>query len=304
MNNRIINILLIKDGEIIPLKKNDRRMRVSHLMHYFKKNGYKTTWITSNFLHSQRTFIKKTDLRNNKNIITLKSIGYFNNKSPRRLIHTIFFSLELFIFLFKNIKKYTHICIAYPTPESLFATLIFTNHLKIPLIIDVRDIWPPKTKNGFIYFLYSKFTFCLMKKIKNKSSLYLLSVSEGLENWFRESFPRLNPLSSTICPIGSDEHFYGKKVLHKNTLNIIYVGSLGVNYDVTGIIKSILSIKQKDILKIHIIGNGEQFNKLKEMSSLRSNIKMYGFLNKKIMLLIALLLMRFQKLFFSLYIKF
>ena len=36
MNNRIINILLIKDGEIIPLK-NDRRMRVSHLMHYFKK---------------------------------------------------------------------------------------------------------------------------------------------------------------------------------------------------------------------------------------------------------------------------
>ncbi len=281
MNNRTINILLIKDGEIIPIKKNDRRMRVSHLISYFKKNGYNTSWITSNFLHSQRAFVKKKDLKNNENIILLKSIGYFNNKSPRRFIHTIFFSLELFIFLSKNIKKYTHICIAYPTPESLFATLIFTNHLKIPLIIDVRDIWPPKTKNGFIYFIYSKFTIFLMKKIKNKSRLYLLSVSEGLENWFREFFPRLKPLSSTICPIGCDEQFYGKKVLNKNSINIIYVGSLGVNYDVTGIIKSIISIKQEDILNIHIIGNGEQFNKLKKLNSKRSNINLYGFLDKE-----------------------
>ncbi len=287
MNKRTINILLIKDGEIIPIRKNDRKMRVSHLMSYFKNNGYKTSWVTSNFLHSQRTFIKNKDLNINKNIILLKSIGYFNNKSPRRLIHTLLFSLKLFFFLVQRIRNYSHIYISYPTPESLFAIIFLTNFFNIPLIIDVRDKWPPEIKNGLIYFLYNKLTIFIMRRIQNKSKLYLLSVSEGLEIWFTKTFPSLIPVSSSICPIGCDEEFHGKIVKKKKEINIIYVGSLGINYDVTGMVKSLLSINLKEYINIHIVGNGEQFNKLKEMSSLRSNIKMYGFLNKKIIKNIA-----------------
>lgn len=68
---------------------------------------------------------------------------------------------------------------------------------------------------------------------------------------------------------------------NKKEINIIYVGSLGINYDVTGIVKSLISINQKNSINIHIVGFGEQFNKLKEMSYLRSNINIYGFLDKE-----------------------
>ena len=280
MKNRSINILLIKDGEIIPLKKNDRRMRVSHLMNYFKKNGYKTSWVTSNFLHSQRLFIKTKDLNQNENIILLSSIGYFNNKSPRRFIHTIFFSIKLFLFLIQKIRNFTHIYISYPTPESFFPTIFLTNLFKIPLIIDVRDVWPPEIKNGLIYFLYNKLTIFSMQRIRNKSRLYLLSVSEGLEFWFKKKFPNLKPVNSTICPIGCDDEFHGKRFKNKKEINIIYVGSLGINYDVIGIVKSLINSNHDDFLKIHIIGNGEQLKQLKELDSKKINLNLYGFMDK------------------------
>ncbi len=228
--------------------------------------------------------LKTKDLNHNDNIILLSSIGYFNNKSPRRFIHTIFFSIKLFLFLIQKIRNFTHIYISYPTPESLFPTIFLTNLFKIPLIIDVRDVWPPEIKNGLIYFLYNKLTIFIMQRIRNKSRLYLLSVSEGLEFWFKRKFPNLEPVNSTICPIGCDEEFHGKRLKNKKEINIIYVGSLGINYDVLGIVKSLINSNHDDFLKIHIIGNGEQLKQLKQLKELDSkkiNINLYGFMDKE-----------------------
>ncbi len=275
--NSKIKILFIKDGEIIPINGNERRMRVSHLRSFLEKFNYKTKWLSSNFLHSERRFISKSI----PNIILLKSIGYKENKSPKRLIHTAIFSIQVFFYLLFKLENYSHIFIAYPTPETLFAILPIVNIFRKPIIIDVRDQWPPDLKINKVYNIYNDFTKFILKNITIKSPLYLLSVSQELAIWFKKNVPKIKPKYQAICPIGSDEEFYGKKN-DKRLIKFLYVGSLGINYDVLGIVKAIVSISDKEKYKfeIHIVGEGDQFKKISKVKSSFCDIKLYGYKTK------------------------
>lgn len=275
--NPKINILFIKDGEILPIKGNERRMRVSHLRNFLEESNYKSKWLTSNFSHSERKFIRKSI----PNIILLSSIGYKKNNSPKRLIHTIIFSIQVFFYLFFNFKNYSHIFISYPTPETLYAVLPLVNIFKKPIIIDVRDQWPPDLNLNKIYNNYNNLTKLFLKNIIIKSPLYLLAVSKELAIWFKKNAPNIKPKYQAICPIGSDEVFYGK-INNKKLIKFLYVGSLGINYDVLGIIKALILFanKEKNKFEIHIVGQGDQFKKISKIKSEYCKIKLYGYQNR------------------------
>ena len=155
MKNKDITILLIKDGEIIPISDNERCSRNSHLMSYFKLKNYKNIWLSSDFDHGTKKFIRERYIqREGGEIILFRGLGYKKNNSIKRFIHTLIFSLKAFKYIVINRREFTHIIISYPTLETLILLIPIINFYKKPLIIDIRDKWPPSTKQGLIYNIY------------------------------------------------------------------------------------------------------------------------------------------------------
>ena len=286
MKKKDITILLIKDGEIIPISDNKRCSRNSHLMSYFELKNYKNIWLSSNFDHGSKKFIRERYIqREGKRIILFRGLGYKNNNSIKRLIHTLIFSLKAFKYIFINRKEFTHIIISYPTLETLILLTPIINFYKKPLIIDIRDKWPPSTKQGLIYNIYKNLNYKILRKIHINENTFLLAVSEDLLNWFKNITNNKEFKNSAICPIGSNTPFLGYKEQHiKNQdLNFIYVGSLGINYDVKGIVKALIKLNLNCDYQIfiNIVGKGHQLKDLKKLATNNHNLKLHGFLNEK-----------------------
>ncbi len=281
-----INILIIKDGEIIPITKDDRKMRVSHLMEYLKNKNYKCTWITTNFLHSEKRFLNNRKINKRNGYIRLfKSLGYYRNTSPRRFIHTIVYSYKVFIYILQTRDRYTHILLSYPTPETLFFVFLALKIIKKPLILDIRDKWPPNADLGFIYLLYERIVSYFLSRISFKSPLFILSVSRDLFSWFVARTPNCINYKSAICEIGCNQEYSYKKDLKKGKeikkLKFIYIGSLGINYDIKNMVKKLveLSEKEKNQYEINIIGTGEYEADLNIIHSNNCKIRTHGFKN-------------------------
>ena len=101
-----MTVLLIKDGEIVPLTHLQRRMRMSHIASVFLDAGYRVDWLTSNFDHASKTHRDCSRRRSITGITLwqLRNIGYEKNNGIRRLLQNEFLDCKLpFFYYFMDI---------------------------------------------------------------------------------------------------------------------------------------------------------------------------------------------------------
>ena len=257
------------------------------------------------FYHQKKTFRKNS--KSNFFSVYLSetligSTGYRSNIGILRLIdhHILFFNLLLD--LFKRKRKPDLIFIGYPPIEWSLAGVIYAKIKKIPIVLDVKDLWPDifwdkeeinPVKKEFIKFLFLPYriysiliasltdfitgpTELIAKYFKNNYQNKFLS--KILKNQESKIFP------SPIVPPKEEEQIKLDiiKTNPKECLNILFIGSLMSVYDFETIKKSIEILNKKKIkIQLFIAGRGGSENYIKDIFNHIENVYFLGWINRK-----------------------
>lgn len=272
---RCKNIWLINVGEPLPTQGN-KPHRMSHWFFKLSNLGYKLTFFTTDFEHQRKIFLKKNETPEGFELLESK-IGYKKNRSFKRLINHFFLGRSL-----KNrmeIAKIPDLIIcSYPTIYMTYIAVKFGNKHNIPVIVDVRDLWP----DIFIKPIVGKVLFMplyIQKNLIFSKATRVIGVSPKYVNWAtpnRDIQPNILPLTQYHASPKPDD-------LTSNIfpLKLIFAGTLGNTYDLS-LINVISELLTENNIEHHITVCGEGPNKSFFTNSIQNNQNVFfrGWLTK------------------------
>ena len=208
----------------------------------------------------------------NLNIQFIKSTGYKKNISLMRFLdhHLLANKFER---LAKNFTKPDVILCSLPTLELCSVVTKFKLQNKIPLIIDIRDLWPDIFYKVVPNFLkpIAKIIFLWQENMANyslKNSDSIIGVSDGYLSWGinranrkKLSFDKTIPLGYHFPNVSSKrlldaELKLSNKGVSKYFLIFWYIGSFGKTYNLNPIIDvAKIFLEEKKDISFVISGN-------------------------------------------------
>src|SRR5579875_3157376 len=140
-----MRIWIVMVGEALPIDGNIRPRRVAGLCNYCARRGHDVTWWTSTFNHAQKKQRAQADARatsaSGVKLEMLYAPAYEKNVSVKRFWnhHLLGKAFE------KRIRSEAPpdvILSAWPTIELSTASVNYGRRTGVPVIIDIRDLWP------------------------------------------------------------------------------------------------------------------------------------------------------------------
>jgi glycosyltransferase involved in cell wall biosynthesis len=141
-----MRIWLITIGEPLPIISDDvRLLRTGMLAEQLVSRGHKVIWWTSTFDHSKKQHLfpvdKKINLSENSCIFLLHSFGYKKNISVKRFLDHVGVALKFKYYSQKELVPNIILC-SLPTLELSIASTCYGNKQNVPVVLDLRDMWP------------------------------------------------------------------------------------------------------------------------------------------------------------------
>jgi glycosyltransferase involved in cell wall biosynthesis len=272
-----MNIWLIMSGEPLEIF-GERPHRVGILSKMLVEKGYQVTWFTTTFDHQHKKYLfnETTKIKSpfGVNMVFLHSnTPYYKNISFARLKNHKEVGEE-FYRIAKNLDKPDIILSAFPTIDLAYNAVNYAKENNIPIVIDVRDLWPEifldVLPTGLKFF--GKF---LLKDYFNKAKYifrntdFITSMTEEFLEYGLKYAKRANKNNERSFPFGYPDVNLNKKkekIILKNLninfdkFTICYFGTIGKQFDFQPLIE--VAKKQNDIQFI-ICGNGNEFESLK-----------------------------------------
>jgi len=283
-----VNIWFVCVGEPVPLDGNiDNLHRCGQLAFKFAKNGHKVLWITSNFDHftkSQISEVETKKLSNNLSVRLLETKQYKKNISIKRFISHYFIAntLKKEINDLKNINSPDIIYASYPTIELPYELVKFANKKNIPIIVDVRDLWPDiflSTIPQSLHFLAKVFLFpwYIKKSFTFNNANSVIAISNGFLNFAYKSSSRAKSKFDKVIYKSFNSNF---KTVHSpsNKFRVVYVGAISKNKTNLDIV--IESFNSLDLnYELVICGDGDDLEYYKRLAK-NNNVIFKGWVSK------------------------
>jgi glycosyltransferase involved in cell wall biosynthesis len=295
-----MNIWLITVGESMPVG-NNRVWRTAMLAKMLSENNKVIRW-TSTFDHQQKKYLYNENIKikvndNLSRFFLHSKIPYYKNVSFSRIKNHREVALNFEKESQKEIKPDLIYC-SFPTIELAFSAVKFGEKYNIPVIVDVRDLWPdifldllPNLLKPFgrvflrDYLNKTKYIFKNASGITGVSKKYL---DFGLKYAEREVTNK-----DGVFPLGYDDSVkvelnteeleeLSNLKINTNKINVWFVGSFGKTYDLSPVIKAARKIENKhSAVNFIFTGDGENMNKwVKEANGLE-NVIFTGWAGKK-----------------------
>lgn len=296
-----MNIWLIKDSEPLPLGNSKARMfRMGMLAEYLSKRMHHVTWWTSNFCHFTKTFIKITsdevDAYPNCRIKLIQAKGYKKNISIQRIFHNRAVAKKFRVLAHNESNKPDLILVALPTIDLSYEAIRYGKENNIPVIVDLRDMWPDILTDHAPWFLRKLARFTLisqynMMKFVCANATALCSMTNEFLEWGLDYANRRRTAEDAVhrfaytAPTDTQDESHEhqdvfKKILtikNEKSLLIAYIGTLGS----THLDKFIAAIQQsQDDIHLIIVGTGKNEVLLKQQANTCNRIHFTGFINK------------------------
>lgn len=296
-------IWLITTGEILP-GNIDRPHRTGMLSEALIKNGHEVLWWTTTFDHQTKKYIHqksfKEKISKGFDLFFLHSdFNYKKNISIRRLINHAGVA-HSFAKYSLNEKKPDLIFCSFPTIELSYQAVNYGLKNNVPVILDVRDLWPdifidpfpkwvhPLARLGLFNY-YSKTSFAL------KNCRAITAVSNQYLEWALVKANRIRNFADTVFPLGYKRlpDLYAEKTLRNNFLTekgidikktiVWFVGTFGQTYDLSTVINAakILDKQNNSDIQFVFTGDGQRMQEWTKKANELSNIVFTGWLNKE-----------------------
>ena len=296
-----MHIWLINSAERLYFDTNNGRMlRMSLLASHLKKQGNKVTYFTSGFNHVEKKHVVSstiTEIKEGLKITRLKAKGYQKHISFKRLIDHFFVGYEFWNHS-KTLQKPDLIIASYPTIELCFFATKYAKINNIPIIVDVRDLWP----DVFHEAMPNKYKFLvkllvlpyqLINKTILKRATVITSISDGLLKWAHDKVSFKSKENFLSIPFCYDENVKNEPTANQieniaSTINfkadkdfiVTFVGSLSKSLDLSSIIQAASILEKSNTrVKFLVLGDGDMRKNYQSQAQKLSNIFFFGWVN-------------------------
>lgn len=303
-----MKIWIVEISDFLPkVDGNNRLYRAGMLANALVGCGHKVLWWSSTFNHQlrcQRYNISTTvDIQENYRLRLLSGPGYKRSISLRRWRHNRAtadeFAKEIAETSADELPDIIYACL--PTLEVSEQAVLFSVRHGIPVVIDVRELWPDNYLTIIPSFLRPVFRLLLKQEFSRayrilSNSTAITSSSSAYLDWAlkvanREHRPndRWFPLCSitnkkATCssPKADTVTLPNGRVLNKNTLFITYVGSFSNYWDYKTIMKVARDLFLSGEKGVHflLVGDGDHMSFLQRKCKGLDNIHLTGWLEK------------------------
>lgn len=298
-----MNIWLVTIGEPIPHEGNELRLHRSGIIANIiaTKTNHNLTWWTSDFNHFKKVHIYGEDkivkISPNYNLIALHGRGYQKNISIDRIYdHSEIaqkFKTQALTFTKPDI-----IVVAFPTLGLCKASIELGKIWNIPVLLDYRDMWP----EVFLEIVPKAFRrlfkipllplFLKTEKVFKKATGLIGITEEFLElglkktGRVRNNFDAVFPLAYlsnqfTESQYNEAANFWNGFLPRTDKLRLIFIGTLGHQFDFETIINAMEILRNNDIDDYEVIlcGSGDKKEKLVDVSSRLRNLYLPGYIS-------------------------
>jgi glycosyltransferase involved in cell wall biosynthesis len=297
-------VWLVQRAEPTPIDNNgkQRLMRTGIFAKVLAAENHEVVWWTSSYDHHNHCHRFDNDKRvvvgDGYEIQFLKSSGYKKNISLARLKDNINLAKRFKTIADKEQKKPDIIIASVPTAELALEATQYGKKYNIPVILDVRDLWPDVLKahvpwwaRPFANLILLPMTLATKQAFSNADSV--IGITKEFVEWGLRYGDRRLSANDLAFGMGylkrkllDDEQDKGKMfwesaglMPYDNKLKIVFFGTLGHMFDFNPIIEAakILDTKNSQV-QIIICGDGESSSLIKEEVKNLSNIIMPGWI--------------------------
>ncbi|MEK3864957.1 glycosyltransferase [Paenibacillus sp. FSL H7-0716] len=244
--------------------------RVDLLHAYFVSNGHKVTVIQSDFRHFKKVY--RTEQK--ADFLFVPSKPYYKNLSFSRMKSHYIFAKNAFK-LVENNKPDLIYAIIPPNSIAKFAANYKKKNPKVKLIFDLIDLWPETMPIGKIKN-FPPFSFWQSMRDKNlKHADFIISECDLFRSILKDVLVNLK--SFTLYLAKKEISYESIPNLSENEIHLCYLGSINNIIDIQKIKKTIEVIHRLKPTTIHIIGDGENREKLmREIKETGASVEYYG----------------------------
>lgn len=293
-----MKVWIVSVGEPLPTDgENTRLRRMGSLAKCMAEKGHSVEWFSVSFDHYKKTqrCTQDKDIAISENYIMhlLHVNGYKKNVSASRIIHHKMASRKIYKKM--NELENPDIIIASMEPlEVAKAATKYGKEKKVPVVVDVRDLWPeiyyevlPKQMHCLLT-PYVKMCRADLKEIMT-NAYSIIGLSDGFLDYGLKFAGRIRENKDRVFPIGYPNYPYdeykneldkhwGEYGLTQDDFIVVFLGNFGKQFDFEAIINSSLLLKDKPQIKFVLCGTGPQFDYVRSQTS--DNVIMPGWIEK------------------------
>ncbi|MCL5734650.1 MAG: glycosyltransferase family 4 protein [Actinobacteria bacterium] len=290
-------------SEPLPVDEGgQRRMRAGMLASTLAARRHKVMWWTSAFNHtSKRLRVPRSQTVTAEGIelALLYGRSYSRNISVARLVNHYQVARE-FAELSKRRPKPDAIFCCWPTVELGWAVVRYARRHDVPVVLDVRDLWPdlfldavpewarrPARVALAPYYHATRFAF--------HHASAIVGISEQYLNWGLSCAQRPRQPWDAVFPLGySAPDLSGRpNVEHRERFRLLgiddsrlvcwFLGSFGDTYDLETVIGAARVLKHQGVTECQFVlsGEGERRARCEEIAARLDNVVFTGWLNRE-----------------------
>lgn len=294
----MLNVWLVTIGEPLPLESGIRKLRTGIVADHLVARGHQVRWWVSAFEHQRKKmmFEKDQEVSPYSGLVlnVLRGCGYHNNISLKRHIDHRTVAGK-----FRRIApKYAApdiIVAAMPCYHLAYEAVHYARERNIPIIVDVRDLWPDIFVDVIGFSLVRPIAKALLYG-EYRRLRYLLShadsvlaMSQGVLKWALHQARRaprtldrvfyLGYRRSRECVVNTPEWLRGRE----GQRLVVYVGTFGASYELSLMISAArrFHASGRDDVCFVLAGTGEQEGQLRRAICDLPNVVMPGWIQTK-----------------------
>jgi glycosyltransferase involved in cell wall biosynthesis len=255
--SRRLKVWIITVGEPLPVDGADARLYRSGILSYLMaEQGHDVTWWSSSFDHVAKKHRVREhtdiDVVDNLRLTLLHGPGYRRNISLRRIFDHMIVARG-FRRLARDRQKPDIILVSYPTIELSWEAVSFGDEFDIPVIVDVRDLWPDIFEQAFPGFLKNLVHPLLLPLDRKAREVFgkataITGITDEIMDWGLAKGGRQRSAKDRSFPFGYDAsgalsadkpaavEFWREHGVSEDDWNICFFGTLGRQFDLATVI--------------------------------------------------------------------
>lgn len=294
-----MRVWLMRASELMPVVDgNDHLLRMGLLGEKLSEKSHDVTWFASTFNHFKKKQYSDidtiVDVADNYRLNLIKTPSYKKNISISRIINHKVLAIKLKRKI-KNMEIPDLIFASFPTIEMAYEAIKYGKKNNVPVIVDVRDLWPDTFKHnlhGIIKMLSFPFVWYLEKKTHYimKNAYSITSISSLMLNWALEKGKRIKTENDEFFYIGykskSIDNVDKKKLsfqikLKKNKSYVCFFATINNQFNYSLIVDVAKKLENKNI-DIIVCGQGPKLEMFQSLSKTKGvdNILFLGWQEK------------------------
>ncbi len=280
-----MRVWLLKIGELPPLDgSNERLYRTGMLARALVDRGHDVTWWNSTLDHAHKKLLYQADtcvkLAPNYTLRLLHSITYTGNISAKRILNHIHVARKFRRLAEQEMKPDCIVC-CLPTLEMCAAATAYGRRHGIPVVIDIRDLWPdifldvaPKRLRSVAKTVLAPYYRIARRALRGSTGI--IGISDGYLNWGLRYANRERTARDVVFPLGYRRPSIAEETVAEAGAALVaqgvdasrlicwFVGMFGRTYDLDTVIEAARALQKAGLAEVQFVlsGSGENYDRL------------------------------------------